>query len=334
MFCDLKLRFLVAQAARAADKADKAKAAMEADNAKADYRAKLESLEKAKANAARVLELQPPDMREIVTSLRIVEICKVDVNASLEAYKDAKVTATALMQQVNAASADKLEKLKMFHPMKWALLALAKELALSADKPEANLWTYFLNRRYGKKKSTLKRHVEPKHDHAKLVRVLYQRTIHAVVSDMYKEIVTFRKRSVENSEFNIMTTKYIPKLKSVFGSFVLCNNANGECVQKTTEWDERDDATQALHKQLEADAHKAWEWKLEVETDDAWGNYWGFLGPLHVPNPRADMALMGQRHKSMLWRATNEAPCDADDLLLRWRLNAMGRALAGPTVLS
>jgi hypothetical protein len=319
MFCDLKLRFLVAQAARAADKADKANAAMEADNAKADYRAKLESLEKAKANAASVLELQPPDMREIVLSQQLVQFCQTHVDVSLEAYKDAKVTATALMQQVNAASADKLEKLKMFHPMKWALLALAKELALSADKPKANLWTNFLKRRYGKKKSTLKRHVEPKHDHAKLVRVLYQRTIHAVVSDMYKEIVTFRKRSVEHSEFNIMTTKYVPKLKSVFGSFELCNNANGECVQKTTEWDERDDATQALHEQLEAEAYDAWEWKLEVETDDAWGNYWGFLGPLHVPNPRAHEALVGQQQ---------------DDLLPKWRLNAMGRALAGPTVLS
>jgi hypothetical protein len=30
----------------------------------------------------------------------------------------------------------------------------------------------------------------------------------------------------------------------------------------------------------------------------------------------------------------NQAPCDEYDLLLRWRLNAMGRALAGPTVLS
>lgn len=28
----------------------------------------------------------------------------------------------------------------------------------------------------------------------------------------------------------------------------------------------------------------------------------------------------------------NEAPCDAYDLLPRWRLNAMGGALAGPTV--
>lgn len=248
---------------------------MEADNAKADYRAKLDSLQKANAHAVRVQEVQPSDMRQIVLSQQVVQLCQTHVDASLEAYKDAKDTATALVQQVNAASADKLEKLKMFHPMKWALLALAKELSLSADKPKANVWTHFMNRRYGNKKSALKRNVEPKHDHAELVRVLYQRTIHAVVSDMRKEIITFRKRSVEHSEFDMLTTKYVPMLQSVFGSFELCNNANGECVEKTTKWDKRDDATQALHKQLEFDAYNAWEWKLEVETLDTWGNYWG-----------------------------------------------------------
>lgn len=349
MFGRLNLCFLVAQAASAADKADEAKA---------DYREKLESLDKATANAARVLQLQPRDMSKIVLSQQLVQLCQTHVDAALEAYKDAKDTARVLVQQANDATPQKvLGRGCLEWRLKKALLRMAHELALSRDKRKADIWKYIVDRYYveshagkdlqeafygdwynetrllsaleGNHQPALKQHVEPRHDDAKLVRVLHERTIHAVVSDMHKHMPAIQG-SVEETEFNKKKSRFIDTLRSVFGSWDRVERAYVQCMKITKKWVERDDATIGKHEQLEAEAH------------DAWGHQWfmhacepqGFLGPLHVPNQRAHMAVMGQRHKSTLRTAMNEAPCDEDDLLPRWQLNAMGRALAAPTVLS
>jgi hypothetical protein len=171
--------------------------------------------------------------------------------------------------------------MNVFDRMKWALSAMVNELALSPDKRKSDLWTHFVDGCYvkshagkhlenafhgvwynetrllcaqeGEHQPVLNPHVEPRHDDAKLVRVFNERTIHAVVSDMHKNMPVM-KGSVEESEFKKKKSRFINILRSFFGSMVLSARAYVECVIKTTVWMQRDDATKALHEQLEDEA--------------------------------------------------------------------------------